>query len=112
MDRTEERGICFRIVKGLTIRTNHADGLEREDDSDGATIIIHLLREDLAQLRALLRVCAHDWIDADQVGIKSGMVDLGQRNAVGDDWLAHVLFPICHDMGRIEQQRLSQSGIT
>ena len=48
-------------------------------------------------------------IDADQVGIECGVVDLGQRQAVGHDRLAQQFVPVGNDVRRIEQAVFAQS---
>ena len=37
-------------------------------------------------------------IDADQVGVERGMVDLGQRQALRHDWLAQQFVPVGDDV--------------
>jgi hypothetical protein len=45
-------------------------------------------------------------IDADQMGIKGGMMDLRQRDAVGNYWLAKPLVLIGDNVGGVQKQRL------
>ena len=40
-------------------------------------------------------------IDPDQVGIERSVVDLGQRQAVSDLWLAELLVVVLDDVGGI-----------
>src|SRR5262249_6010958 len=49
-------------------------------------------------------------VDADQIGIERGMVNLRQRQAVRDDWLTKLLVGINNDVCRIEEPRLRQTG--
>jgi hypothetical protein len=41
-------------------------------------------------------------MDANQVGVEGGVVDLGQRSAIRDDWLTKLLIRIENDVGRVE----------
>jgi hypothetical protein len=38
-------------------------------------------------------------IDADQMGVKGGMMDFRQRDAVGHDWLSEPLVLVGDDVG-------------
>ena len=48
-------------------------------------------------------------VDADQMGVERGVMDLGKRNAVRNHRLAKLLVPVRDDMSRVEQQRLGQA---
>ena len=63
---------------------------------------VALREKTLGDVHAIVR------IDADQVGVERGMVDLGQRQAVGHDRLAQQFVPVGNDMRRIEQAMLAQ----
>ena len=43
-------------------------------------------------------------IDADQMGVKGGMMDLRQRDAVGHHWLAELLVIVGDDVGGIQEE--------
>ena len=38
------------------------------------------------------------WVDADQMGVKSGMVDFRERNAIGNHRLAEQLILVRHNV--------------
>jgi len=40
-------------------------------------------------------------IDADQVGVESGMMNFGQGEPIADYWLTQEIIPIRHDVGSI-----------
>ena|SRR4051794_13445541 len=45
-------------------------------------------------------------IDADQMGVKGGMMDFRQRDAVGHDWLSEPLVLVGDDVGGVKEQGL------
>ena len=47
-------------------------------------------------------------IDADQVGVESGVVELRERQAIRDDWLPKLLMLIDDNVGRVEKSWLWQ----
>jgi hypothetical protein len=47
-------------------------------------------------------------VDADQVVVERGMVDLGKGDAVGDDRMAEKLVGIGRDVGRVQQVIIRQ----
>jgi hypothetical protein len=44
-------------------------------------------------------------VDADQMGIKCSVMDLRQRDAIGDYWLTEPLVIVGHDVGGIQEGR-------
>ena len=48
-------------------------------------------------------------VDPDQMCIESGVMDLGEWEAVGNDWLAEAFVLVGNDMRRIEQPLLGQA---
>ena len=44
-------------------------------------------------------------VDTDEICIPSGVVHLGQRQTIWNNWLTERLVPVGHDMGRVEQAR-------
>ncbi len=52
--------------------------------------------------QALRNVQPIIWVDPDQVRIERGVMDLGEREAVGDDRLAEALVFVGNDVRRIE----------
>ena len=47
-------------------------------------------------------------IDPDQVSVEGSVMDLGERDAVGNDRLAERLVAVGDDVGGVEQHRLGQ----
>ena len=63
---------------------------------------VALLEKTLGNVHAAIR------IDADQVGVECGMVDLGQRQTVRHDRLAQQFILVGKDVRRVEQAMLAQ----